>query len=101
MMGKPVVTGTRITGDLILERLSYGGAVEQILDSHPQLNEEGIRAAFAFAAKALRDHQLTLEKREEILQRLKSRFATVPGNISLVDDLIAERRAESRMENER
>ncbi len=54
MMGKPVVTGTRITVELILEKLSYGETAEQILDSHPQLAEEGIRAALAFASKALR-----------------------------------------------
>jgi uncharacterized protein (DUF433 family) len=54
MMGKPVVTGTRITVELILEKLACGEAVEQILSAHPRLTEDAIRAALAFAAEALR-----------------------------------------------
>jgi uncharacterized protein (DUF433 family) len=54
MMGKPVIAGTRITVESILERLAAGESVEQILDAHPRLNEAGIRAALAFAADALR-----------------------------------------------
>lgn len=54
MMGKPVVAGTRITVELILEKLATGESIAQILDAHPRLNEDGIRAALAFAAEALR-----------------------------------------------
>ncbi len=54
MMGKPVIAGTRITVKLILEKLSTGETAEQILEAHPRLTREGIRAAFAFAARALR-----------------------------------------------
>ena len=54
MMGKPVVAGTRITVELILEKLAAGESVEQILSAHPQLSEEAIRAALAFAAEALK-----------------------------------------------
>jgi uncharacterized protein (DUF433 family) len=54
MMGKPVVAGTRITVELILEKLSAGETVEQILKAHPRLTREAIQAALAFAAEALR-----------------------------------------------
>ncbi|MCZ7357831.1 MAG: DUF433 domain-containing protein [Candidatus Methanoperedens sp.] len=54
MMGKPVIAGTRITVELILEKLSAGETVEQILEAHPRLTREAIRAALAFAAQALR-----------------------------------------------
>jgi uncharacterized protein (DUF433 family) len=54
MMGKPVVTGTRITVELILEKLSAGESVEQILDEHPRLSREAVLAALAFASEALR-----------------------------------------------
>jgi uncharacterized protein (DUF433 family) len=54
MMGKPVVSGTRITVELILEKLAAGEDQKQILDAHPGLTEEQIRAAIAFAAAALR-----------------------------------------------
>jgi uncharacterized protein (DUF433 family) len=54
MMGKPVILGTRITVELILEKLAAGETSEQILEAHPRLTDEGIKAALAFAAQALR-----------------------------------------------
>jgi uncharacterized protein (DUF433 family) len=54
MMGKPVIVGTRITVELILEKLGAGETVEQLLEAHPRLTREAIRAALAFAAEALR-----------------------------------------------
>ena len=54
MMGKPVVAGTRITVELILEKLSAGETVDQILEAHPRLTREGILAALNFAARAPR-----------------------------------------------
>jgi len=54
MMGKPVVKGTRITVELILEKLGAGETIEQLLDAHPRLTREGIQAALSFAAETLR-----------------------------------------------
>jgi uncharacterized protein (DUF433 family) len=54
MMGKPVIEGTRITVELILEKLAAGETIEQILEAHPRLTREGIYAALDFAAKALK-----------------------------------------------
>ena len=54
MMGKPVIEGTRITIEHILEKLAAGETVEQILEAHPRLTRDAIQAALAFAAKALR-----------------------------------------------
>jgi uncharacterized protein (DUF433 family) len=54
MMGKPIIAGTRITVELILEKLSAGESVEQIIQEHPQLNAHAIKAALAFAAQALK-----------------------------------------------
>ncbi len=54
MMGKPVVSGTRITVELILEKLSAGESFEDLLKSHPRLRREGIQAALNFAREALR-----------------------------------------------
>jgi len=54
MMGKPVIAGTRITVELILEKLAAGETIEQILDAHPRLTREAIQAALAFASEALR-----------------------------------------------
>ena len=54
MMGKPVIAGTRITVEFILEKLAAGETIEQILDAHPRLTREAIQAALMFAAEALR-----------------------------------------------
>jgi uncharacterized protein (DUF433 family) len=54
MLGKPVFKGTRITVELILEKLSQGESFEQIISAHPQLTRESILEAIAFAAKVLR-----------------------------------------------
>jgi uncharacterized protein (DUF433 family) len=54
MMGKPVIAGTRITVELILEKLAAGETMEQILAAHPRLTREAIQAALAFTARALR-----------------------------------------------
>lgn len=54
MMGKPVIAGTRVTVELVLEKLAAGETIEQILESHPRLTRQGIQAALAFAAEALR-----------------------------------------------
>lgn len=54
MMGKPVIAGTRISVELILEKMAAGETVEQILDAHPRLTREAIQAALAFASQVLR-----------------------------------------------
>ena len=54
MMGKPVISGTRITVESIIEKLAEGETVEQILEAHPRLTNEAVQAALMFAAKALR-----------------------------------------------
>lgn len=54
MMGKPVIAGTRITVEHILEKLAAGESIEQIISAHPRLNEDAIQAALDFATKLLR-----------------------------------------------
>lgn len=53
MMDKPVVAGTRITVELILEKLAAGETVEQILDAHPRLTRRAISAALLYAVQNL------------------------------------------------
>ena len=54
MMGKPIIAGTRITVELILEKLAAGESVEQSIEAHPRLSHQAIRAALGFAAEALK-----------------------------------------------
>ncbi len=54
MMGKPVVAGTRITVELILEELAAGTSANELIAGHPALSPQAISAALQFAAGALR-----------------------------------------------
>jgi uncharacterized protein (DUF433 family) len=54
LMGKPVIAGTRVTVELILEKAAAGESIDQIVASHPRLTRPAVLAAFAFAAHALR-----------------------------------------------
>lgn len=58
MMGKPVVAGTRLAVDLILEKMAGGETVEQLLEAHPRLTREGIFAALDYAKDVLRSDVL-------------------------------------------
>jgi uncharacterized protein (DUF433 family) len=52
MMGKPVVAGTRITVELILEKVAAGEPIEEILEAHPRLTREAVLAALEMAPPA-------------------------------------------------
>ena len=54
MMGKPVVRGTRIPVEIILEKLAAGETEDDLLAAHPGLTREAIHAALDYAAKVLR-----------------------------------------------
>jgi len=58
MMGKPVITGTRVTVELILEKLAAGETVKQIIDEHPRLTKEGVYAALRFIKKMPKDKNI-------------------------------------------
>jgi uncharacterized protein (DUF433 family) len=55
MVGKPVIRGTRLTVDFILNLLAHGATEKEILEEYKGLAEEDIRACFLFATKALKD----------------------------------------------
>jgi uncharacterized protein (DUF433 family) len=59
MMGKPCIHGTRITVELILRKLGAGRSFSDILEAYPQLTQEDLRAALAFAADYLQ-HETVL-----------------------------------------
>lgn len=55
MVGKPVIRGTRITVEQILEDMAAGDTIEDLLVAHPRLRKEHILAALAYAAQALKN----------------------------------------------
>lgn len=55
LVGKPTVKGTRISVELILDRLSDGWTMEDILSSYPTLTREDVLAALSFAAELFKE----------------------------------------------
>lgn len=55
MLGKPAVKGTRITVELIIERLGQGQTIDELLISYPHLTREGILACLQYAAQSLKN----------------------------------------------
>jgi uncharacterized protein (DUF433 family) len=54
MFGKPVIKGTRIPVDLILEKLSLGESTEQLLRSYPSIHLASIFACLKFASESVK-----------------------------------------------
>ena len=54
LVGKPVVRGTRISVELVLELLADGWDERELLDGYPSLSRDDIRACLHYAAAALR-----------------------------------------------
>lgn len=53
MTGKPVIKGTRLTVDYILNLLAYGSTVQEILGEYEGLTRDDIQACLLFASKTL------------------------------------------------
>lgn len=53
MTGKPVIRGTRLTVEYILNLLAHGATNEEILDEYKTLNQKDIQACILFATKSL------------------------------------------------
>jgi uncharacterized protein (DUF433 family) len=55
MVGKPVIRGTRLTVEFILDVLAQGDTVEDILIEYPDLVKEDIQACLLFASRSLQN----------------------------------------------
>jgi uncharacterized protein (DUF433 family) len=55
MVGKPVIKGTRLTVDYILNLFAHGATDSEILDEYDGLTVEDLQACFLFATKSLRE----------------------------------------------
>ena len=53
MFGKPVIKGTRLTVEIVLEKLAYGESEEGLLKEYPFLKKNDIKAALLYATKTL------------------------------------------------
>ena len=55
LAGKPVIRGTRISVEFVLELLASGASQDDILRAYPHVPPEGLAAALQYAARALRN----------------------------------------------
>lgn len=55
LAGKPVIKGTRLSVDYILNLLAHGSTAEEILAEYDGLSPEDIQACLLFASRALAD----------------------------------------------
>ncbi|RME57335.1 DUF433 domain-containing protein [Candidatus Parcubacteria bacterium] len=53
MVGKPVIRGTRLTVEYILNLLAHGATTAEILEEYEGLTPEDIQACLLFATKSL------------------------------------------------
>lgn len=58
--GKPCIRGTRIWVSLLLDLLSNGMAIDEILAEYPQLTADDIRAAIAYGAEMARERYVEI-----------------------------------------
>lgn len=56
--GKPVVTGTRIPVELVVELLAQDWSMDEILDQYPALSREDIRACLHYASETLQSERV-------------------------------------------
>lgn len=54
--GKPIVKGTRISVEIILEWLASGATVQEIVEEYPQLELQDIHQALRYAAASIHDN---------------------------------------------
>lgn len=57
LVGKPIIKGTRISVELILDRLADGWSPEQIVEAYPRVSREDVLAAIAFATEVFREEE--------------------------------------------
>ncbi len=58
--GKPVIRGTRITAQTVLEFLAAGDSVEDVLEEYPGLKREDVQACLDYASKLMGNHYSVL-----------------------------------------
>jgi uncharacterized protein (DUF433 family) len=63
LLGKPIVKGTRISVEFILERLADGWSEQDLLENYPNLTTESLKAVFAYTYECMKDGLLYSTKR--------------------------------------
>lgn len=56
LLGKPVIKGTRLSIEFLLERLADGWTEQDLLDNYPRLTKEALQAVFAYVSDVMKDN---------------------------------------------
>lgn len=58
LAGKPVIQGTRISVDFVLELLAAGWSIDELVANYPGVVREDVQACLAYASERLRDERV-------------------------------------------
>jgi uncharacterized protein (DUF433 family) len=58
LVGKPIVKGTRISVEFVIDLLSRGWTVEQVLKEYDHLRQEDVQACLAYASEMMKSERL-------------------------------------------
>lgn len=70
LLGKPTITGTRLSVEHIIGLLAQGWSEQQILDNYPRLTPESLQAVFAFIQDCIKDGLLYSNAQDSIALKL-------------------------------
>jgi len=56
--GKPIIKGTRIAVDLILEKIGAGESIDDLLAAYPHLSKEQLLACISYGAAVIRNETI-------------------------------------------
>jgi len=60
LAGKPIIKGTRISAELIVDLLAKGWTTETLLENYPQLKKEDVTAVLKYVTEILKEEKVYL-----------------------------------------
>lgn len=78
LAGKPIVAGTRISVELILDCMASGWSVDKVVEAYPHISPKDVSAALAFAADVLRKKPFVTVAEVDVLVEGESNFDLWP-----------------------
>ncbi len=75
MVGKPVIKGTRITVEHILEKIAAGQSFESIVSDHPHLSREEVASAVRFALEQVRKGYPPYTENQRLLESINEAYS--------------------------
>jgi len=61
LVGKPIIKGTRISVEFVIDLLARGWTVEQVLEEYDHLTREDVQACLAYASDTLKSERVYLQ----------------------------------------